>query len=228
MKFEVDNATERIANELQEAIVDSIRDIHDNQSNIIRMVDALDKKISTEDIEKTIKDVGKDISELSDSLDNIERSCEDSSSMIDGLKTKIDIILEYTENNNLEEINSSLQEVNKTLNSIDSKEGKTLSEINNLVISVNNSLRELSAIGASLKSIDSQLKDIKETEDNTNSSVHSNNLMMEELKNILETIASTSKLQAEKTDEIRNYLQKPGIARLFKGMGKDKDDGTGN
>jgi hypothetical protein len=51
-------------------------------------------------------------------------------------------------------------------------------------------------------------------------------LLIEEIKNTVIELDVASKLQAEKTEEISKYLQKPGISRLFKGMGKDKNHET--
>lgn len=221
MQFDVDNATEKIIDELQEAINSSIQDIHDNQKSIIQKVNSLEDSLSLDEVERSVRDMAKKLADLDERVENIERSNEDVNSSLDKISSKANQIIEYNEKTNLDDMKATIQLMNGSLAEIKKEEEKLIATVSGYKTDFNKLADALTNIQNSLESLSLQLMEVKTSEKDTLAVVQESNNRIVDLGKTLERISAENKEQAKQIREISDYLNKPGISRLFRGMRKE-------
>ncbi len=97
MVFEVDNTTEKIIERLQDSIEGSIHGIHNDQSKIIKELTSLKDEFSQEEVLDSLRDVKKEMNDISDKLHLVKRGNEDVLSSFDRIATALITIQKYVD-----------------------------------------------------------------------------------------------------------------------------------
>ena len=152
MIFAVDNTTEKIITQLQDAVEGSIRKVHEDHAELSQEIHSLKHEISQEEVLDAIREVRKDFEEMGDRIGDIERSNEDSLTALDGIKSGI----KKLEENPVEEDIKQLQDKLDALS-------KNLSEIKNGIAGIQ---KQSASIGNNITTIQKDVAEIKETQSN--------------------------------------------------------------
>lgn len=115
MIFSVDNTTEKIITQLQNAIDGSIRQIHENQAGISKEIHSLKDEMSQEEVLDSLRDVRKDFEDLGDKIGNLERNNDDTISILARLKSSIENVEKNASPDEIQKIKTSVEELALTL-----------------------------------------------------------------------------------------------------------------
>lgn len=89
MIFEVDNTTEKIIERLQASIEGSIQGIHKDQNAITKELNSLKGEFSQDEVLDSLRDVRKEMDDISDKLQGIERGNEDTLASLDKISSSL-------------------------------------------------------------------------------------------------------------------------------------------
>ena len=188
MVFEVDNTTERIIEKLQASVEESIQGIHDGQDAVTKEISSLKGEMSQEEVLDSLRDVRKEIDDVSDKLRSIERGNEDTLTSLDRISSSIKNI-----NDNSEEFSGIIELLSDLSAKVDENQSavKSLKEVNTKMSDNINSVT--TGFNEFANKIDLLISSTEKAE-------------------------MSSAIQKEQLDRMADYLKKPGIARLFSGM----------
>jgi len=188
MVFEVDNTTERIIEKLQASVEGSIQGIHDGQDAVTKEISSLKGEMSQEEVLDSLRDVRKEIDDVSDKLRGVERGNEDTLASLD-------------------RISSSIKKINDN--------SEDLSRIIELLSDLSAKVDENQSAVKSLKEVNTKMSDnIDSVTTGFNEFANKIDLLISST----EKAEMSSAIQKEQLDRMADYLKKPGIVRLFSGM----------
>ena len=225
MQFEVDNVTAKIAKELQESMENSLQYIHDDQGKIIKKIDSFEDKVDLEELENSVNGIEKDLSVLLSTSENIERSCDDANSLLDKIVADTKKLVDYSIKNNVSEVIAPLERISSSIELLKSSEEKISDTIGNLVNKVDEISQKIELCTQTTDGLEGKFNELSENESKCLDEIAANNAKLDEMMLLLKGLVAQSNSQEKSIREIEEYLTKPGINRLFKGIGKENQHG---
>lgn len=209
MVFEVDNTTEKIIERLKDSIEGNLQGIHDDQASITKEISSLKNEISQEEVLDSIRDVRRDLNDISDKTQEVKRVNDDTIAMLDRVLTSLGDIDNKLDNNDvfdkilqaITDLEKKTIEIGNELKSIKDNNQAISDNVNKILNSAEDTNKKLDELNTREKSIISQIEDIYNKENDTLS-------QLEAIKNQTRIIGenSTQIINFGKTQEEKSNL----------------------
>ncbi len=172
MVFEVDNTTEKIIERLNNSIEGNLQGIHDDQASITKEISSLKNELSQEEVLDSIRDVRKDLNDISDKTQEVKRGNDDTIALLDRVVASLNKIDNKLDDNDefekilqaIADLEKKTEEIGKELKSIKDNNQTISDKVNKILNSAEETNKKLDELNICEKRIITNIEDIINSE----------------------------------------------------------------